>query len=148
MFSFDIFILKKHGKKLAHLQRQIALCIMHEDPVELKICQPLNMGPTYSGAQIFNAGSFKCVSLTYFGSYFAARESRGMLFHGISNLSQVFISVALCVWLIYLKEIEHQNLIIKDLLVKTECYNEPDAAALKQPFSLAFLNRRELNLNL
>lgn len=47
-----------------------------------------------------------------------------------------------------MKEIECQSLIIKDLLVKTECYNEPDAAAaLKQPFSLAFLNRRELNLN-
>lgn len=47
-----------------------------------------------------------------------------------------------------MKEIEHQSLIIKDLLVKTERYNEPDAAALKQPFSLAFLNRRELNLNM
>lgn len=47
-----------------------------------------------------------------------------------------------------MKEIEYQSLIIKDLLVKTECYNEPDAAALKQPFSLAFLNQRELNLNL
>lgn len=58
----------------------------------------------------------------------------------VSNLSQVFIIVAVCVWLIHMKEIEHQNLIIKDLLVKTECYNEPDATALKQPFSLAFLN--------
>lgn len=48
----------------------------------------------------------------------------------------------MCVWLIHVKEIEHQSLIIKDLLVKTECYNEPDAAAaaLKQPFLLAFLN--------
>lgn len=55
----------------------------------------------------------------------------------------------MCVWLIHVKEIEDQSLIIKDLLVKTECYNEPDAAATsKQPFSLAFLNRRELNLNL
>lgn len=35
----------------------------------------------------------------------------------------------MCVWLIHVKEIEHQSLIIKDLLVKTECYNEPDAAA-------------------
>lgn len=34
--------------------------------------------------------------------------------------------------------IEHQSLIIKNLLVTKECYNEPDAAALKQPFSLAF----------
>lgn len=42
----------------------------------------------------------------------------------------------------------NQSLIIKDLLVKTECYNEPDATALKQPFSLAFLNQRQLNLNL
>ena len=47
-----------------------------------------------------------------------------------------------------MKEIEHQSLIIKYLLVKTECYNEPDAVALKKPFSLAFWNRRELNLNL
>lgn len=66
----------------------------------------------------------------------------------VSNFSQVFIIVAVCVWLILVKQVEHQNLIIKDLLVKTKCYNEPDAAALKQPFSLAFLNRRELNLNL
>lgn len=42
------------------------------------------------------------------------------------------------VWLIHVKGIEHQNLIIKDILVKTVNYNEPDAAALKQPFSLAF----------
>ena len=42
-----------------------------------------------------------------------------------------------------MKEIEYQNLIIKDLLVKTKCCNEPDAAALKQPFSLAFLSMRE-----
>lgn len=47
-----------------------------------------------------------------------------------------------------MKEIEHQNLIIKDLLVKAKCCNEPDAAALKQLFSLAFLNLKELNLNL
>lgn len=67
----------------------------------------------------------------------------------VTNVSQVFLIVAVCVWLIHVKEIEHQSLIIKDLLVKTECYNEPDAAAAwKQPFSLAFLNWRELNLNL
>lgn len=46
-----------------------------------------------------------------------------------------------------MKEIE-QDLIIKDLLVKTKCCNEPDAAALKQPFALAFLNMRELSFNL
>lgn len=56
----------------------------------------------------------------------------------VTNLSQVLVIVAICVWLIYVKETEHQSLIIKDLLVKTECYNEPDAAASKQPFSLAF----------
>jgi hypothetical protein len=39
-----------------------------------------------------------------------------------------------------MKEIEYQTLIIKDLLVKTKCYNEADATVLKQPFSLAFLN--------
>lgn len=69
----------------------------------------------------------------------------------VTNVSQVFLIVTVCVWLIHVKEIEHQSLIIKDLLVKTECYNEPDvaaAAASKQPFSLAFLNWRELNLNL
>lgn len=66
----------------------------------------------------------------------------------VTNLSQVFLIVARGVWLIHVKEIEHQSLIIKNLLVKTECYYEPDAAALKQPFLLAFLNWRELNLNL
>lgn len=40
------------------------------------------------------------------------------------------------------KEIEYQDLIIKDLLLKTKCCNEPDASVLKQPFSLAFLNER------
>lgn len=47
-----------------------------------------------------------------------------------------------------MKEIEHQDLIIKDLLVQTKCCNEPDAAALKDPFALAFLNMRELKFNL
>lgn len=89
---------------------------------------------------MFNGRSFKCVSLKYLGSDLTARETRGRLFCDISNLPQVFIIVAICVWLIHLKESEHQNLIIKDLLVKTECYNEPDAAALKQLLSLAFLN--------
>lgn len=55
-----------------------------------------------------------------------------------THLSQVFIIVAICVWLIHVKGIEHQSLIIKNLLITKECYNEPDAAALKQPFSLAF----------
>lgn len=55
----------------------------------------------------------------------------------VTDLSQVFIIVAICVWLIHVKEIEHQSLIIQDLLVKTACYSEPDAAALQQPFSLA-----------
>lgn len=55
----------------------------------------------------------------------------------VTHLSQVFIIVAICVWLIH-EGIEHQSLIIKNLLVTKECYNEPDAAALKQPFSLAF----------
>lgn len=65
----------------------------------------------------------------------------------VSTLYQVFVIVAACVWLVCVKEIEYQNLVIKDLLVKTKCCNEPDAAALKQPFSLAFLNMREFNLN-
>lgn len=52
----------------------------------------------------------------------------------VTNLFQVFVIVEICVWLIHVKEIEHQSLIIKDLLVKTECYNEPDAVALKKPF--------------
>lgn len=69
-------------------------------------------------------------------------------FPHVSNLCQVSVIVAVCVWLICVKEIEPQDLIIKDLLVKTKCCNEPDAAALKQPFALAFLSMRELNFNL
>lgn len=92
-----------------------------------------------------------CVPYKRLGVLFNSQRSERKAFPGcvvVTNLSQVFLIVAICVWLIHVKEIEHQSLIIKDLLVKTECYNEPDAAALKQPFSLAFLNRRELNLNL
>lgn len=73
-------------------------------------------------------------------SYFTIREVRGRLFRdsccnsfipGIYNCSNTCLAYP-C------EGIEHQSLIIKNLLVTKECYNEPDAAALKQPFSLAF----------
>lgn len=71
--------------------------------------------------------------MTYLGSYLIAGEARGRLFYDVvvTSLSQVFIIVVICVWLIPVKEIEHQSFNTQDLLVKTECCNEPDAAALK-----------------
>lgn len=75
------------------------------------------------------------------GYYLTAREAKKKAFPRyavVTNLSQVFIVVSVCVWLIHVKGIEHPNLIIRAILVKTERYNEPDAAALKQPFSLGF----------
>lgn len=92
-----------------------------------------------------------CVPYKILGVLFNSQRSERKAFPWyvvVTNLSQIFLIVVICIWLIHVKEIEHQSLIIKDLLVKTERYNEPDAAALKQPFSLAFLNWRELNLNL
>lgn len=58
------------------------------------------------------------------GLYLTAREGYVVK----TNLSQAFIIIAIYIWLIHAKEIEHRSLIIKDLLVKTKCYNEPDAA--------------------
>lgn len=78
--------------------------------------------------------------VSYVGSYLIAREEYIVK----TNLSQVFMIVAVCIWPTHVKKIEHQSPIIKDLLVKTKCYNEPDAAALKQPFSLAFSKSKRI----
>lgn len=94
------------------------------------------------------SGSLQLCVPEMFGVLLNSQSIRKRLFPMTwSNLSQVFIIVVVCFWLIHIKEIECQNLIMRNLLIKTKCYNEPDSVAPIQPFSLAVLNGGELNLN-